>query len=71
MRYAFIKRHEQEHRVRLLCKVIAVHPSGYDAWKQHPQSDSPGRAARAGPAQAGLAGEQLCLWLSQAHVGYA
>ena len=39
MRYAFIKRHEQEHRVRLLCKVMAVHPSGYYAWKQQPQSD--------------------------------
>jgi putative transposase len=39
VRYAFIERHEQEHRVRLLCKVMAVHPSGYYAWKQQPLSD--------------------------------
>ena len=39
MRYAFIERHEQEHRVRLLCKVMAVHPTGYYPWKQQPQSD--------------------------------
>jgi len=26
------------HRVRLLCKVMAVHPSGYYAWKQQPHS---------------------------------
>jgi len=25
--------------VRLLCKVMTVHPSGYDAWKQQPQRD--------------------------------
>ncbi len=39
MRYAFIERQEQQHRVRLLCKVMAVHPSGYYSWKQQPQSD--------------------------------
>ena len=38
MRYAFIQRHELMHRVRLLCKVMAVHPSGYYAWRQQPHS---------------------------------
>ena len=33
MRYAFIKAHESEHTVRRLCSVMAVHPSGYYAWR--------------------------------------
>ena len=36
--YAFIQRHERVYRVRLLCKVMPVHPSGYYAWKQQPHS---------------------------------
>ena len=39
MRYAFIERNERAHSVRRLCSVMAVHPSGYYAWKQQPQSD--------------------------------
>ena len=38
MKYAFIKRHEREHSVRRMCKVMAVHPSGYCAWKAEPLS---------------------------------
>lgn len=38
MKYAFIKRHEQEHSVRRMCKVMQVHPSGYYAWKAQPHS---------------------------------
>lgn len=38
MKYAFIKRHEHEHSVRRMCKVMAVHPSGYYAWKCEPVS---------------------------------
>lgn len=38
MKYAFIERHKRDHRVRLLCKVMAVHPSGYYAWRQQPHS---------------------------------
>ena len=38
VKYAFIKRHEQEHSVRRMCKVMAVHPSGYYAWKCDPVS---------------------------------
>ncbi|SEK67896.1 putative transposase [Variovorax sp. YR750] len=38
MKYAFIERHEGEHSVRRLCKVMAVHPSGYYAWKVEPMS---------------------------------
>ncbi len=38
MRYAFIKRHEGEHSVRRLCKMMAVHPSGYYAWNAAPVS---------------------------------
>ncbi|MCZ8221458.1 MAG: IS3 family transposase [Acidovorax sp.] len=38
VRYAFIQRHEREHSVRRMCKVMQVHPSGYYAWKAAPQS---------------------------------
>ena len=38
MRYEFIKRHEQEHSVRRMCKVMQLHPSGYYAWKADPLS---------------------------------
>ena len=38
MKYAFIKRHEGEYSIRRLCKVMAVHPSGYYAWKAQPMS---------------------------------
>ena len=38
MKYAFIKRHEREHSVRRMCKVMAVHHSGYYAWKAEPLS---------------------------------
>lgn len=38
MRYAFIKRHELEHSVRRMCKVMQVYRSGYYAWKTAPQS---------------------------------
>ena len=33
-----IQRHEKVPRVRLLCRVMAVNPSGYCAWKQNPDS---------------------------------
>ncbi len=32
MRYAFVKDHMQEYPVRLMCKVLEVHPSGFYAW---------------------------------------
>ncbi|QIL69011.1 IS3 family transposase [Diaphorobacter sp. HDW4B] len=38
VKYAFIKRHEGEYSIRRLCKVMAVHPSGYYAWKAQPMS---------------------------------
>ena len=38
MRYAFIKKHEREHSVRRMCKVMQVHPSGFYAWQAEPQS---------------------------------
>ena len=38
MRYAFIRAHEDEHAVRRLCSVMAVHPSGYYAWRAEPDS---------------------------------
>ena len=38
MKYAFIKRHEHQHSVRRMCKVIQVHPSGYYAWRAEPHS---------------------------------
>lgn len=39
MKYAFIDTHATQHPVRRLCAVLAVHPSGYYAWKQQPESE--------------------------------
>jgi putative transposase len=38
VRYAFIKAPEQAYPVRRLCRVMAVHPSGYYAWRAEPES---------------------------------
>lgn len=38
MRYAFIDAHRQQHPVRVLCKKLSVHPSGYYAWVKEPLS---------------------------------
>ena len=38
MRYAFIKAHSITWPVRWLCGLLAVHPSGYYAWKRQPKS---------------------------------
>ena len=38
MRYAFIKEHEPQYPVRRMCHVMAVHPSGYYAWRKEPVS---------------------------------
>jgi putative transposase len=38
VRYAFIKDHMQEHSVRLMCKMLDVHPSGFYAWCANPLS---------------------------------
>jgi len=36
--YAFIKDHMHEHTVRLMCKVLEVHPSGFYGWCANPLS---------------------------------
>lgn len=38
VRYAFIREHEDQYPVLRLCKVMALHPSGYYAWRTNPQS---------------------------------
>ena len=38
MRYAFIRSEIPNHSVRRLCKMMAVHPSGYYAWCITPES---------------------------------
>lgn len=38
MKYAFIGAHAVQYPVRRLCSTLAVHPSGYYAWKQRPVS---------------------------------
>lgn len=38
MRYAFIDAHRQQHPVRVLCKMLRVHPSGFYAWVKEPLS---------------------------------
>lgn len=39
MRYAFIQDHADHYPVRRLCRMMAVHPSGYYAWRRHGLSE--------------------------------
>ena len=38
MRYTFSHAHRQQHPVRILCKMLSVHPSGFYAWIKEPFS---------------------------------
>ena len=38
MRYAVITRHRGEFALRLMCRVLEVAPSGYDAWRKRSPS---------------------------------
>jgi len=38
MKYAFIAEHRQAFSVRLMCKMMRVHPSGFYAWLKQPFS---------------------------------
>lgn len=37
--YEFIKQNEQKHPIRVMCRLLAVTPSGYYAWRSKPISD--------------------------------
>ena len=38
MKYAFMLEHRQEFRLRSMCRVFGLHPSGYYAWRREPVS---------------------------------
>lgn len=38
MRYAFIKAHRMQFRIRTMCRMLHVHPSGFYAWLKKPFS---------------------------------
>lgn len=64
MRYAFIKAHSVNWPVRWLCGLLALHPSGYYAWRRQPQS-------RRAKANARLGGLIKQFWLESGGVyGY-
>lgn len=39
MKYAFIKAHRPEFSVRVMCRMLCVHPSGFYAWLKRPFSN--------------------------------
>ena len=38
MRYAFIRAHQQKYSIKILCRTMRVHRSGYYAWIKQPKS---------------------------------
>ena len=50
MKYGFIQDHQAEFRVRTMCRVLEVHPSGFYAWLKEPRS----RRLREDQRQTGL-----------------
>ena len=38
MRYAFVAEHRSQFSVRVMCRCLRIHPSGYYAWLNNPQS---------------------------------
>lgn len=50
MRYGFIQDHQTEFRVRSMCRVLEVHPSGFYAWLKEPRS----RRSKEDQRQSGL-----------------
>jgi hypothetical protein len=38
MRFRFIEQYARAYPVRLMCRVLQVSPSGYDAWRSRPES---------------------------------
>jgi putative transposase len=50
VKYGFIQDHRAEFRVRTMCRVLEVHPSGFYAWLKEPRS----RRSREDQRQTGL-----------------
>lgn len=46
MTFAFIERHRDEFRVRRMCEVLDVSPSGYYAWRKRPVANRQGEDRR-------------------------
>jgi len=38
VKYGFIQGHRHEFRIRAMCRVLEVHPSGFYAWLKEPRS---------------------------------
>ena len=45
MKYAFIHREQLPYPIRLQCRVLGVHPSGYYAWQQKQRTGTRGKRA--------------------------
>ena len=46
MKYAFIKGHQLQFTIRVMCRMLCVHPSGFYAWLRQPFSKRAGEDGR-------------------------
>ena len=66
MKYAFMREHAMVFRLRSMCRVFGLHPSGYYAWRSSALSARGKDDQRVlGLISARVAAKRRCLWLPE------